>query len=128
MLVTSILAVTMALICYSIGVWAEHKAKMLKWWHFAFFVIGFICDCSGTAAMSMLARDGNKTSDSGLISAHGVMGTLAIALMLIHVIWAVIVLIKDRQEAKERFHKFSLVVWAIWLIPYLFGMFVGMGR
>ena len=48
--------------------------------------------------------------------------------MLVHVIWALIVLIKDNRESKERFHRFSLVVWAIWLIPYFIGMFMGMGR
>ncbi len=128
LLVISILAITMALICYTVGVWAEHKAKILKWWHFAFFVIGFICDCSGTVAMSVLAEYAGRTSNLDLISVHGVTGSLAIVLMLIHVVWAFIVLIKNKQEAKERFHKFSLIVWAIWLIPYLIGMFMGMGR
>ncbi len=128
LLITSIVAITLALIFYTIGVWAEHKAKILKWWHFAFFVIGFIWDCSGTAAMSMLTKDGNKTSDLALISVHGITGVLAIALMLIHVVWALVTLIRDKQEAKERFHRFSLIVWAIWLIPYFIGMFVGMGR
>ena len=128
LLLTSILAITLALVFYTIGVWAEHKAKILRWWHFVFFVIGFVCDCSGTAAMSKLADDSDKTANSGLISVHGITGALAIALMFIHAIWALIVLLGDKQEAKERFHKLSLVVWAIWLIPYLIGMFMGMGR
>lgn len=127
-LTISIVAITLALICYTIGVWAEHKAKILKWRHFAFFVIGFICDCSGTAAMSALAEKGSKTSDADIISVHGITGALAIALMLVHVIWALVVLIGDKQEAKERFHKFSLSVWVIWLVPYFIGMFMGMGR
>ncbi len=127
-LTISIVAITLALVFYTIGVWAEHKAKILKWWHFACFAIGFICDCSGTAAMSTLTDEGNITSSSGLISIHGITGALAIVLMFIHVVWALIVLIKDKQEAKERFHKFSLIVWTIWLIPYLLGMFMGMGR
>ena len=128
MLITSILAITLALICYTIGVWAEHTAKILKWWHFAFFVVGFISDCTGTAAMSTLAEDGDKTLNIMLISVHGMTGALAIAIMLIHAIWALITLIRDKQEAKEKFHKLSLVVWAIWLIPYIIGMFMGVGR
>ena len=127
-LIISIVAITLALIFYTIGVWAEHKAKILRWWHFYFFVMGFICDCTGTTIMSMLAEDSAKTSNSGLISIHGITGALAIALMLIHAIWALIVLLWDKQGMKERFHKFSLAVWAIWLIPYLIGMFMGMGR
>lgn len=127
-LIISILAITLALIFYTVGVWAEHKAKILKWWHFGFFAIGFICDSAGTAAMSKMADHGGKTSNSALFGAHGITGALAIILMLIHVIWALFVLIKDNNEAKERFHRFSLIVWAIWLIPYFIGMFMGMGR
>ena len=128
LLITSILAITQALICYTIGVWAEHKAKILKWWHFAFFAIGFLGDCSGTIAMSFIAERSQETSNSALISVHGITGGAAIILMLIHVIWALIVLIKDKREARERFHRFSLIVWAVWLIPYFIGMFMGMGR
>ncbi len=125
-LMVSIVAITLALILYTIGVWAEHKARILKWWHFAFFVIGFTCDSVGTAAMSMMADRGDETSNSPILSVHGVTGALAIILMLIHVVWAFIVLIKGDRESKEHFHRLSLVVWVIWLIPYFIGMFMGM--
>ena len=128
LLVISISAITLALVSYTIGVWAEHRARILKWRHFAAFVIGFVCDSAGTAAMSVMAERGGSASDSNLISVHGITGALAIILMLVHVIWALIVLIKDNRESKERFHKLSLVVWAIWLIPYFIGMFMGMGK
>ena len=124
-LITSITAITLALIFYTIGVWAEHKAKILKWSHFVFFVLGFVADTTGTLAMSTMA-DKAESSGSALISLHGITGALAIALMLIHVIWALIVLIKGRETAKAQFHKFSLIVWGIWLIPYFIGMLMGM--
>ena len=125
-LVTSITAITLALIFYTVGVWAEHKAKILKWSHFVFFVIGFVADTTGTLAMSTMADKSAETSESGLISLHGITGALAIALMLIHVIWALIVLVKGSDKAKAQFHKFSLIVWGIWLVPYFIGMFMGM--
>ena len=124
-LIISITAITLALILYTIGVWAEHRAKILRWSHFIFFVIGFVADTTGTLAMSSMA-DRTETSESALISLHGITGALAIALMLIHVIWALIVLVKGSDKAKEQFHKFSLIVWGIWLIPYFIGMFMGM--
>ena len=124
-LITSITAITMALIFYTIGVWAEHKAKILKWSHFVFFVLGFVADTTGTLAMSTMA-DKAETSKSALISLHGVTGALAIGLMFIHVIWALTVLIKGSDKAKAQFHKFSIIVWAIWLIPFFSGMFMGM--
>ena len=102
-LITSITAITLALIFYTIGVWAEHKAKILKWSHFIFFVLGFVADTTGTLAMSTMA-DKSGRSESALISLHGITGALAIALMLIHVIWALIVLIKGSDKAKAQFH------------------------
>ena len=49
---------------------------------------------------------------------HGITGLIAILLMFIHALWALVVLIKKDEQAILKFHKFSLTVWAIWLIPY----------
>jgi uncharacterized repeat protein (TIGR03987 family) len=43
--------------------------------------------------------------------------------MLIHALWAYVVLRKKDEKAINNFHKFSVAVWAIWLIPYLSPMF-----
>ena len=125
-LITSITAITLALILYTIGVWAEHRARILKWSHFVFFVLGFAADTTGTLAMSKMANKSAEASGSAIISLHGITGALAIGLMFIHVIWALIVLIKGSDKAKAQFHKFSLIVWGSWLIPYFIGMFMGM--
>lgn len=50
-----------------------------------------------------------------------VTGTAALLLMVLHLVWAVIVPVRNREAEEKRFHKFSLVVWAIWLIPYFTG-------
>jgi uncharacterized repeat protein (TIGR03987 family) len=49
---------------------------------------------------------------------HGITGLIAIILMLIHAVWATIVLVRKNEIAIQNFHKFSVVVWAIWLVPY----------
>ncbi len=49
---------------------------------------------------------------------HGFSGVLAIVLMFIHAIWATIVLIKKDEKMIVNFHKFSIFVWLVWLIPY----------
>ena len=103
--------ITLALVFYSIGVWAERISGKLKWWHWAFFALGLICDTLGTGAMFELA--GGITFD-----VHGLTGLLAIVLMFIHAVWAFVVLIKKDEKAIHSFHKFSLLVWCIWLIPY----------
>jgi uncharacterized repeat protein (TIGR03987 family) len=111
--------ITSALVLYSIGVWSERIQGRLKPWHLAFFVLGLICDTWGTGLM--LEYVGGMTFDI-----HGITGLIAILLMLIHAVWALVVLIKKNEKAIQNFHKFSLVVWFIWLIPYFSPVFFAM--
>jgi uncharacterized repeat protein (TIGR03987 family) len=111
--------ITAALIFYSIGVWGERISGRLKWWHFVFFVLGLICDTLGTGMMFEFV--GGMAFD-----VHGITGLIAILLMLFHAIWALVVLLKNDEKSLVNFHKFSLVVWLIWLIPYFSPMIFGM--
>lgn len=112
--------ITAALVFYSIGVWAERIQGRLKWWHLVFFVLGLICDTWGTGLMVEWA--GGLTFDI-----HGVTGVIAILLMFIHALWALVVLLKKDEKAILNFHKFSVVVWLIWLVPYFSPMFFSLG-
>lgn len=103
--------ITAALILYSIGVWSERIQGRLKPWHLAFFVLGLICDTLGTGMMFEYV--GGMAFD-----VHGISGLIAIILMLVHAIWAYIVLRRKDEKAITNFHKFSVLVWVIWLIPY----------
>ena len=58
---------------------------------------------------------------------HGLTGLLAIVLMFIHAVWATVVLVKKDEKLIMSFHKFSLAVWIIWLIPYLSPMVFKLG-
>ena len=111
--------ITAALVFYSVGVWSERIQGRLKPWHLIFFVLGLICDTWGTGLMLDFA--GGLTFDI-----HGVSGLLAIILMFIHAVWALVVLIRKNEIALTNFHKFSLLVWLIWLIPYFSPMIFGM--
>jgi uncharacterized repeat protein (TIGR03987 family) len=104
--------ISLALVFYSIGVWSERFAGRLKVWHLVFFWLGLVCDTWGTGLMMEMA--GGLTFDL-----HGLTGMLAIVLMFIHAVWATIVLIRKNEKLIVSFHKFSVVVWLIWLIPYL---------
>lgn len=103
--------ITLALVFYSIGVWGERIQGKLKPWHLIFFVMGLVCDTWGTGLMFDFV--GGMTFDI-----HGITGLLAILLMLVHAVWAFIVLRKNDEKAINNFHKFSVAVWVIWLIPY----------
>ena len=118
----AIATITLALVCYTIGVWAERHAGVLKKWHAVVFWLGLVFDTTGMTVMGQLARQGGS-SGMGL---HGVTGLLAIVLMLFHAVWATVVLVKKDARRQQSFHKFSIFVWAVWLIPYVLGMVLGM--
>ena len=113
------LIIALALIFYSIGVWSERLSGRLKPWHLAFFWLGLVCDTWGTGLMLDMAGGMN-------FDLHGLTGALAIALMFIHAIWATLVLMRRDERWIYRFHRFSVFVWAVWLIPYLSPMFFAM--
>lgn len=123
MLLPAIILITLALVFYTVGVWAERVQRTLKPWHAAFFGLGLAADASGTYLMSLIAEqnraDGVESSILNQIMA--VSGVVALALMAVHLLWAVIVLVRDRDDEKRRFHRFSVMVWAIWLVPYVTG-------
>jgi uncharacterized repeat protein (TIGR03987 family) len=58
---------------------------------------------------------------------HGVTGMLAIVLMAAHAAWATIVLVRKDEKAIKGFHRYSIAVWLIWLVPYLSGVVFGVG-
>ncbi len=118
-LVVAIVFIFTALALYTVGVWAEKITGRLRWWHVIVFYLGVTADTIGTGAMGLIA--------GSLIqfNLHGLTGMLAIILMLFHAIWATMVLVKKDEKMIVNFHKFSLLVWGIWLIPMLSGMILG---
>lgn len=115
----SMILITLALVFYTIGVWSERIAGRLKPWHLAFFWIGVLFDTTGTGLMFEIA--------GGMgFNIHAITGLLAIILMFIHAAWASVVLIRKDEKAILNFHRFSLLVWLIWLVPYFSGFFVSM--
>ncbi len=123
MIIYSSVLITLALLFYSLGVWAERIARYLKPWHTVAFFTGFIFDVSGTYAMHLLA-DGRFD----ITEPHTLTGQIALWLMLFHAVWAARVVIKKDERMRTSFHRFSIIVWLIWLIPYFGGMFLGMSK
>ncbi len=122
MLVYAIISISLALLFYTVGVWSEKLQGTLKIWHLCLFWIGFVFDTLGTTLMGRLANDVLK------LNFHSITGVTAIVLMLIHAVWATIVLKNNNEKQKNSFHKFSIMVWILWLIPFVSGMVFGMTR
>jgi uncharacterized repeat protein (TIGR03987 family) len=119
--IASSIIITLALVFYSIGVWSERFAGRLKPWHLAFFWLGLVCDTLGTGLMFEMAGGMSLT-------VHAVTGLLAIILMLIHAVWATVVLVRKNEHMIRSFHRFSVAVWLIWLVPYFSPMVLGLGQ
>lgn len=122
MLIYAIISITSALIFYTIGVWSEKLQGTLKTWHVCIFWTGLVFDTLGTTLMGKIAGSGFK------LNFHGISGASAIVLMLFHAVWATYVLTKNDENMKLKFHKFSIIVWIIWLVPFISGAIFGMAR
>ncbi len=121
MIILSTVLITLALVFYSTGIWAERIVRLLKPWHVVTFWTGFAFDVSGTLAMHKMA-DG----EFHLLEPHTLTGQIALWLMLAHAIWGTIVIRRGRSSMLVKFHRYSLFVWMVWLIPYFGGMMLAM--
>ncbi len=122
MIISSTL-ITLALVFYSVGVWAERIARYLKPWHVAAFWGGFAFDVSGTYTMHVMA-----THPFNILEPHTLTGQIAIWLMFAHALWASRVASNGTEKARRGFHRYSLIVWLVWLIPYFGGMYLAMRK
>ena len=120
-LTLAVVSINLALLFYTVGVWAERLARRLKPWHLALFWLGLASDTTGTTVMGELAG-------RFMFNVHGITGMTAIILMAIHAVWASVVLLRGDEQSIRQFHRFSVFVWGIWLVPFLSGMMLAMGR
>lgn len=120
-LIVASVAITCALVLYTIGVFGERRAGTLSLSHVLLFWGGLVCDTTGTMIMTNLAEQ----STAGGFGIHGVTGAIAIALMLIHASWATVTYLRRNARGMRHFHTFSTFVWLTWLVPYIIGMLVG---
>lgn len=65
-LIIAIIAITSALVFYTVGVFGERKAKILKKSHLIIFWLGFVFDTIGTLTMGRIVGSGNVYRDNGL--------------------------------------------------------------
>lgn len=126
LLLPAVVAITFALAFYTLGVWAEHRSKNMKPWHVIMFWFGLLFDTTGTIIMSIIAKGDAVSIGGNLTMLHSISGMTAIALMGVHAFWATTVLLGKDENKKKTFHRFSIFVWLIWLIPYGVGMVMGM--
>jgi len=115
---TAVTLMFVAFACYTLGVWSAVFSRRLRPWHALLFWLGFSADSAGTELMRQMAggfRWGFHTATGGL----------ALLLMLLHAVWATTVLVRGNESRLREFHRASLVVWLVWLIPFITGLILG---
>jgi len=121
LLLTAVILFTVAMVFYTWGVWAEKRAQLLKPWHVYMFACGVGIDTLATVLTYMVV--------GGLVwTPHSIMGFISLGLMAVHFVWAIVVIRRGDEHALTNFHKLSLIVWSIWMISYLSGFVLGMGK
>lgn len=121
MLMAAIVFINFAAFFYTLSVLAEKIQGVLKWWHVLFFWLGLSCDSIGTTAMSRIVV-------TFKFNFHGTTGIVAIVLMIFHTLWATWVLYSNNHHRRSNFHKLSIIVWLIWLIPMFTGVIVEISK
>ena len=114
-LLLAIISMLLAATLYTVAVFSERAAGILKPWHLGLFWLGLVFDTFGTTLMSQIA--GGWKWD-----VHGVIGLTAVALMLFHSIWATIALVFKQERVLRSFRKFSVHVWALWMAAFISGI------
>lgn len=119
LLIASIVIITLALIFYSIGVLGEFRRKFLEKRDALWFGAGLLCDTTGTFIMNRISTAGGTYLSPTADFLMNISGSLALLLMLLHLLIALILLRKNVY--RDKFHTVSIVIWAFWLIAYILG-------
>jgi len=127
-LIIAIISITLALVFYTVGVFSQRKSNTLKKWHVITFWCGLLFDITGTLIMQRIASESNIQIPQVQAMIHGITGALAIILMIFNATWATYILYKNDEKKKKTFNRLSITIWAIWLVPYLIGMIIGMTK
>jgi len=114
-------SILLAAVLYTLAVFGERKAGTLNRKHLILFWLGLVFDTTGTTLMSEIA--GGWKWDL-----HGMVGVLAIVLMLVHAAWATIAYALKQESVLRNFHKFSIHVWALWMVALISGFVMAASR
>lgn len=120
LLIGAIVIITLALVFYSIGVIGEARRKNLLWKDIIWFGLGLVADFIGTMLMRQISMNGDNILAPWANTLMTISGTAAIILMLIHIVFAVLVMFKF-PDYRKKFHKWSVVIYAFWLVSYISG-------
>ncbi len=123
----SIIFMSLALLLYSAGVFLERKDKEVWPRHAVLYGIALAFDIISVTIITVYA--GLKTGDpipTVITSNVNIIEELVgVVLLSVNVIWAIAVLREGTDKQLEIYHKFSLIIWVLWLAMYFLGLRTG---
>ena len=121
LLLYAVILFTVALVLYTISVWSERLQRHLKTWHLVVFGLGVVTDAVATWLTIEFVG-------AIVFTPHAIFGFTSLCLMALHFIWAVAVYAGDRKAGMSQFHRFSLLVWSVWMLSYITGFVSGLQK
>jgi uncharacterized repeat protein (TIGR03987 family) len=117
-LIRAVIVVTVALVCYAIGVITEQRKGIVAWTVLIFLTAGVVLDIASTALM--IAGSGNIP-----ITVHGMIGYSALLVMLIDAILIWRHWIKHGvAKVPKRLHMYTRYAFSWWVIAYIAGAII----
>lgn len=117
-LIFSSIAMTTAMILYSIGIGSRlfMKDKTMKPWRLAVLWAGFLSDVVGTVSMTLMRLNRNGMFE---LNWHIALGYFAISMMGINALIGTILYSRGKTGALEKLGKLDYLMWAIWMVSYV---------
>lgn len=115
------IAIALALVLYATGVFSERHAGQLRWCHVLLFWGSLLSNIAGVLLLIEATCDMGQEGPSPM---HVLISVITIAVSAFHAIWATAALAFRRKEPQSMLHQLSILIWLIWLIPYLAGAFM----
>lgn len=119
LLITATTSIVVAAVIYTIAVVGEYRSRDVRGRHVAMFWTGLVFDTIGTTLMGRIAGGFE-------LNVHGVLGVIAIVIMLVHAGWASVVLRLGAERLRHNFHHFSITAWSLWMVSLVTGFVVAM--
>jgi uncharacterized repeat protein (TIGR03987 family) len=114
-IIVGLLALLVALILYTVGVWAAFLAKTLKRWHVIVLWAGVLFDMLATGMMAL--QIGGFAADL-----HTLLAMIAWAGMVAVAGFGTWALVRKDDVLSLTVAKWSLLPWALWVAVLVYGM------
>lgn len=112
-------AMILSLVFYTLGVIGERKSKSINKVNIILFWLGFICISIGIYFISGIVQSSIESTDIATSMLQSLVSMISVFIMLFHCVWGSWALIRNNESQQKIFHKYSLIIWIVWLVPYL---------